>query len=199
LRKDNLLLQFLILAVVVFNLYGYWFNLGLHNTDLPDEDMVMHEGQAMLAGNHKVGIVTSTHYPNGPTYILLPFLKLGISDRESLRWIPTIIAVAAEILLLYAFYKSNLKFLWKVYLITVAAILFYQPGIRNWVGSLHEQSYAFSITITLISMAVMGTRNLWLFGLVGFVSGWIGYDYIPAQTSALFGVAITQTLFNSSR
>ena len=106
---------------------GTWF-LGfrfLHvvGTDRHSETQSVAEAVEMLKGNHSVGIVSYTHYPNGPTYIIYLFLKLGIFDLTLLRLIPlTISALAVGFLFWRTFEWAQTEFM-KMWI--VAAFVFF--------------------------------------------------------------------------
>lgn len=190
------LLKFLAVCVLLFNLHGYWFALGVHPTDPYSEGRRYRAAMKLAQGQHRFGIVAGdqTHYPNGPAYVLVPWIYLGVDDESSLRWIPVIFACVAQALLLYAFYKSRLSWVRKILLMLMTALLFNQPGIRHWVGALHVQSYIISIAVLLMAFALLWPGKLWLFALSGFVAGWIGYDAIPTQAAVVFGA----TFFGAS-
>ncbi|MCB4756393.1 MAG: hypothetical protein LHV69_05060 [Elusimicrobia bacterium] len=158
--------------------------------DFAAEAASVNDADKIFHGMHSFGIVEYTHYPNGSSYILIPFLAMGVPNQWlTLRLIPLItsacaVAIFSFIVLLQA---SNLGM--KIWFIFFTVVLLNQPAFFAWQGALHEFSFFLSITFLLV--AISSHQKLFKHGLVwiiGFFSGWLGYDFLPLQFFAIITI-----------
>ncbi|MDJ0868698.1 MAG: hypothetical protein QNK03_21500 [Myxococcota bacterium] len=112
-------------------------------------------------------------------------LRAGVS-HDRLRVFPTALSALAFGLLLWALLARATRPWHWAWSVGACAVLLVQPGIANWHGALHEHSYAMSLTLVASALGiVLPARWSALWFALGFVSGWVGYDFLPAHAAAV--------------
>ncbi|MCB4756510.1 MAG: hypothetical protein LHV69_05685 [Elusimicrobia bacterium] len=166
---------------------GFLF-LGKVNMDSGSEVQALRDAIAIAGGHHRFGIVSYTHYPNGPAYLLLPFLRYQIIPLFQFRLIPLTVSALAFGFLTWQIYRKTKTWdrrLWGFFALTAFLT---QPGFFAWQGGLHEYSYAVSIALISVALGCFERALRPLYFLTGFIAGWIGYDFLFAQMFALVTV-----------
>jgi hypothetical protein len=155
-------------------------------TDTFSERQAVADARSIFAGQHRVGIVEYCHFPNGPIYMLLVPLALGLDSQATFRLVPLIFsAVCIGVLFLgLALYCRSVIVLPLVLMASVC--LLRQPGVLYWMGGLHEQSYALAICFAGMGVSLIPGRRGFGLAMLGFVAGWIGYDMLPALAFSIF-------------
>lgn len=163
------------------------------STDNYSDKFIFDEMTILLGGRHKFGIVGNSHYPNGPGYILLPFMKMGFTELRPLRWIPFFVAIIGLTFLMVSIVRSRLEQKSKMGLLVLWYLLAFLPGFVYWQGALHEHSYAMTLSLASVAIALWPRPEgaLWLIGCftLGYFASWIGFDFLPVQLTAFFAVA----------
>jgi hypothetical protein len=173
-----------------------FLSMGQIQTDAFSESQALGDAIAISQGQSRFGIVGYCHFPNGPIYALVPLVLMGFPD-ESLRMLPMIFSSLSFAFLFFQAYRMTASLATRIWLVPGAIVFLFQPAFYQWQGALHEHSWALSFT--LLSLAVClgasstGTspdperekRALLALGAVGFLSGWIGYDFLPGQSVAV--------------
>lgn len=154
-------------------------------TDPGSERQAVDDASLILQGQHKFGIVRYAHYPNGPSYLLLLPMRYGLTTDSSLRVVPlTFSALCFGVMALgIVRYFSN-PLLMLVSLLLSASLL-WQPGVVGWMGSLHQHSYALALCFAGFGLALIPGTPRWSLIALGFLNGWIGYDFTFAFVSAI--------------
>lgn len=155
------------------------------------EDLFAKETFDIAAGNHRYGIVWYTHFPSGPHYIFATLLRLGLATENkdgwrvmTIWWSVIALGVFAWVLLNLA--RSTLEWIWFVFFLSAFTL---QPAFYAWQGSLYEYSLHMSLMLVLAAGAISFPRFYPLFGFViGYIGGWLGYDWLPPETMLLFFV-----------
>lgn len=174
----------LLLALLSFGLGVS--NLGVIVTGGPAESQTFREALQLVAGNQRWGIVEYTHYPNGPVYVVSAMMALGISPH-AMRFLPIGVAAMSFGLLFWSLWITARSWSLRVWAALGCLVLALQPGIVLWQGALHEHSYALSLGLATIGLScVLRPSAAWALYAIGFTAGWIGYDFLPAQTGAVF-------------
>lgn len=152
--------------------------LELRGTDEYSERQALGDARSIAKGEHRFGIVQYTHYPNGPSYMLVPSLKWGITDRKSLRMVPVIFSASCLTLLVLGLLLHLRSPTSKVLAVGTIASLLWQPGVVYWMGALHEHSYVLCLCFAGVGVALMPRLPRWILCALAFVNGWMGYDLI---------------------
>lgn len=181
------------------------------STDNYSDQFIFDEMKALLAGQHRYGIVGNTHYPNGPGYVLLPFMAAGVSELRTLRWVPFAFAVAALSFFMFAILKSKLSSRAQWVVLVLWSLLAFLPAFVYWQGALHEHSYAMSLSLASLAIALWPqaphskapalqtsqrqTARGPLFWLtlcfaIGYCAGWMGFDFLPVHLLSFFAVSL---------
>lgn len=164
-------------------------------TDPYSERQAVQDAYLISQGQHSFGIVSYAHYPNGPSYILLPFIRLVSENYEKLRLIPLFLSALA---LGYFFWSCLLCAQSKdmqIWSFVLSLGFLSQPGFYAWQGALHEHSYAMSLTIGLMALASRPKSiSRGFYALFGFVAGWIGYDFVFIHLASF--MAVRWTVYN---
>jgi hypothetical protein len=146
-------------------------------TDGGSETQAINDARSIYSGNHRYGIVNYTHYPNGPSYMLLLPLSIGQSDTRDFRVVPVIFSAICLGVLSFGVmtYASS----WILMLVGAVSCLslLWQPGILFWMGALHEHSYALVLCFAAMGLSLLPNLPKWLLFFLSFISGWIGYDF----------------------
>jgi hypothetical protein len=146
-------------------------------TDEYSESQAFNDALSISRGEHRYGLVNYTHYPNGPSYILVVPMKMGVLNRSTLRTIPVVVSVACLTILILGLlvHLSN----WLPATLAVAGVgsLLWQPGVIEWMGSLHEHAYALALCFAGAGLALLPNVPRLALMLVAFIQGWIGYDF----------------------
>ncbi len=149
------------------------------------ERIVLEEASRMAEGDHRFGIVEYSHYPNGPTYIVAMLRPLDLRVA-TLRLIPVAVMALAVGWLVFVLWPLAATTVSRAWILVGIGELLLQPGVRHWQGALHEHSYVVSLTLVALALSVVVTpRSSWVLAPFGFVLGWIGYDWIPGQLTAV--------------
>lgn len=160
------------------------------DTDSVSENQIYNDMIMLLDGKGAYGIISYSHFPNGSGYILLPFLFLFKLSKTQLRFLPVVLFALSS----FYFFKiisSKLKFRSDYLLIGIFGYTIFQPGIKNWIGSIYSYSYYFSLALVSFALILSGNRyKLSLLGLVGFLLGWLGYDFFFLIFMALLALMI---------
>ncbi len=170
----------------------YFLHTRDFKTDPVSEKIALTDAKDIINDNHRWGIGLTTkykHYPNGPAYALIPFMALGINSEITLRLIPILFSSFSFSFFYFWIIKRFIKLNQKLLLSFVLVLLFFQPGIIYWTKALHEHAYALAL-LPLALMSIEGSKSwFWLFS-ISFINGWVGYDFIPSFTVALFSIAL---------
>jgi len=182
---------FFVLMFLLISILGV---IGKHTTaTMPRWELVsFNTANMILAGDHKYGIVKDppppyrepnyfTHYPNGPTYVLLPFILFGVRDMRLLRIVPLSIAAFVISLFFFYFLKRSRSQINAVFILLAFISILLQPGIIGWMAALQSFSYQMTMVFLIILAGYFIQDVNYIFLLFGFLCGWIGYDFIPAQ------------------
>jgi hypothetical protein len=116
-----------------------------------------------------------THYPPGPEYLAYAAATLlGPEPVSHLRLLPIAIGCAATIFLGISVRR---RFGPTVgWLVMVACAL--TPTVYNGFVGLHSQGYAFAMLLVEISLAIgLGVASI-PFAILGFIQGWLSFDYV---------------------
>ncbi len=163
------------------------------STDNYSDKFIFDEMLALISGRHRYGIVDNSHYPNGPGYILLPFMKMGFTELRQLRWIPFFVSIIGFTFLMLSILRSHLESNGKFGLLVLWYLLAFLPGFVYWQGALHEHSYAMTLSLAAIGVALWPRREgtLWLIACftLGYLASWVGFDFLPVQLTGFFAVA----------
>lgn len=155
-------------------------------TDGVSEQQTLADAKRVHEGNHRYGIAAYTHYPNGPSYMLLPSLALGTETTRDLRAVPVVFAAIC-----FGIFSLGL-------VLHLSSVLFYplsllalyclisQPGVVYWMGALHQQAYGLGLCFAGMGLALISATPNFAFALLGFIAGWMGYDMIPCFVFSLF-------------
>jgi hypothetical protein len=164
--------------------------LGAAETDPVSEQRAWQEAQTMVVqGQHRCGIVEYTHYPNGPTYIIALLRLTGVQRVASARLLPLTLSALSVGFLSWVLLRRSASYELRAWFLLALAVFVYQPGIRDWQGALHEHSYAMSLSFLAIALsASLPPLRSWILFPLGFLCGWTGYDFLPAQLAALFTI-----------
>ncbi len=188
-------------AVFVFLLVAIMGATQVENwsTDNYSDRSIHAEMLSLLEGGSKYGIVGNTHYPSGPGYLLLPIMKMGVTKYETLRWVPYTFSILAVALLLLTLVRLPITDRLKFSALGLLLFPLMLPGFVYWQGALHEHSYAMSLSLLTIALALrpMATfvRQIAVLAFVGFVSGWIGFDFLPVQGLVFSSVYLGHALY----
>jgi hypothetical protein len=171
----------LLLSVCVMSSWLAWnrgfASLELSFTDPVSERQAVDDAKSILNGTHKFGIVSYTHYPNGPSYLLLLPMKYGLSTDRSLRVVPIAFSAICFGLLALGIVMHFSNLIMKIAALLVAAAFLWQPGVVLWMGSLHQHSYALALCFAGLGMGLIPRMPSWAFFGLAFLSGWMGYDF----------------------
>jgi hypothetical protein len=108
-------------------------------------------------------------------------IRAGLSERQ-MRLVPLTLAAVgfgAFVLALFGWADTAGRRAWAVF---AAAVLLMQPAVLFWMGGIHQHSYAYTWVLLLVATSMWATpRTTWVLFPLGFVAGWIGYDWLPGQ------------------
>jgi hypothetical protein len=188
-RRSRSRVAWLLAGVIAF---GAFFvgasNLGRVETGAWSERASFAEAREMAEGRHRYGIVEYTHFPNGPVYVIAGLMRAGV-EVPTMRLLPLSLAALAIGGLAFALLSWTSRWSVRVWILLASAVFVVQPAHASWMGALHEHSYAPSLALFAMATAAWGrgTRS-WLLFPLGFVAGWIGYDWLPGQALAVLAV-----------
>jgi hypothetical protein len=152
------------------------------------ERNTLREARGLVAGQGRFGIFEYTHYPNGPIYAVAVMARLGMQPRQ-MRLFPVAISALALGFLLFALVERSRTSMLRLWALAACGVLAIQPGVLDWQGALHEHSYVVSLGFLAIGLGAWAPARLsWLFFPLGFLAGWAGYDWLPAQGLAVLTV-----------
>jgi hypothetical protein len=135
-----------------------------------------------------------THYPPGPEYFAWFAMKIfGKDNWRLLRLLPITLSVLAGIFFINTFFVlagGGTRGL------ILGLMMLLPPMYTNYMHGLHHQQYAFLMFQTQISLCVLyftreNWRNVWVllaFALLGFIQGWMTFDY--AFLATLFAIPL---------
>lgn len=116
-----------------------------------------------------------THYPPGPEYLLYAAAKLfGLEPVSRLRLLPITVGRAAT---LFFGFAVRQRFGAAVGWIAMAACMITPTFTDGFVG-LHCQGYAFALLLLEIGCAIGTGGTLAAFVPLGFLQGWLTFDYV---------------------
>jgi hypothetical protein len=95
--------------------------------------------------------------------------------------VPLSISALAISLFFFYFLKKSKSQLNVIFILLLFISIILQPGIVNWMAALHEHSYQMSMVFLIILIGYIVQDSKDIFFTLGFLCGWIGYDFIPAQ------------------
>ena len=156
-------------------------------TDSEDGWRSVGVARAVAAGRSRFGLVDYTHHPVGPAYPLVPVLRIGRPDL-----IPFVPGYAGAITTGIAFAALLYIAPWPLWPGVCAAFvaLLWQPGYLNWLHTTWQHSWNFCVVFVLIAVAALRERAaVWLL-LVGYVAGWLGYDFVFVQVATVAAVRL---------
>jgi hypothetical protein len=188
LTVDRRILGVLILLVVLGSAWLGDSRIGTIPTDTMSERNTLREARGLVAGQGRFGIFEYTHYPNGPIYAVAVMARQGMHPRQ-MRLLPVAISALALGFLLFALVERPSAPMLRVWALAACGVLAIQPGILDWQGALHEHSYVVSLSFLAIGLSAWAPPRLgWLLFPLGFLAGWTGYDWLPAQGLAVVTV-----------
>jgi len=164
-----------------------WLGSTLPQFNDVESTQTAHEAMSLAAGFHRFGLLEYTHHPIGRAYLLLPLVYAGLEAHFVA--VPIAIAAVCGGLAVWALLRRAQTWPLRAAVLGLFAALLAQRGYAGWVGNLHQHSYNLSSLLLLVCLSVQVERACWL-GLVGFVSGWIGYDFFFAQTCTVFALRL---------
>lgn len=135
-----------------------------------------------------------THYPPGPEYFAwFAMLIFGKENWRLLRLLPITFSILAGIFLINTFFSlvgGGMKGL------ILGLLLLLPPMYSNYFHGLHHQQYAFTMFQAQICLCVLyftqeRFRKFWVlacFSLLGFVQGWMTFDF--AFLATLFAIPL---------
>jgi len=122
-----------------------------------------------------------THYPPGPEYLLYAATKLlGPDPVSRLRLIPVTVGFAATLFLGFAVRR---RFGTAVGWLIMGAFALAPATSDGFVG-LHYQGYALALLMVEISCVIAERPSLAPFAILGFLQGWLSFDYVFLVTVA---------------
>jgi len=154
---------------------GLWANRGLGNVlyggAYPTEGFVGYPEQ--LEGHVAPGGVY-THYPPGPEYLLYAVAKIfGLDPLSRLRALPLLISLSA---VLYVGLRLRSRFGAGVaWVVMVGCLLL--PIFSNASAQLHYIGYATAFLLIEIGLCLGRNSLVTPFLLLGFIQGWLSFDY----------------------
>jgi hypothetical protein len=143
-----------------------------------ESDTTVQEARDINDGFHRWGLVQYTHHPIGRAYALIPLVRV---EAEPLELFPTAVAVACAGFALWALLHQASGVAMGSYVVLLFLSMLWQPGFVGWIGNLHQQSYNMSSILLIIGVGVSARRATVPFVAIGFVFGWIGYDFVFLQ------------------
>jgi hypothetical protein len=173
---------FLVIAVVVF--------LSSQNplqqiTDGWSELVTIQDAVKMIQGQHRWGVCDDTHYPKGPAYFILPFLPF-VTNLPDLR-IPVRLMAAVSVSAMFTFLLFRARRAVPILIALLSlVVLCSQPGMTRWWGDLHEHSHQMYMVFLVVWFGLWLPRVWTTFSILGFICGWIGYDFVPVQMGTMF-------------
>jgi len=121
-----------------------------------------------------------THYPPGPEYLLYAAAKLfGPEPVSRLRLLPIAIGWAATLFLGFAIRRRFGEL--AGFLVMAACAV--TPSVTDGFIGLHYQGYALAMLMVELGVAIGSGRWLTPFALLGFVQGWLSFDYVFLVTA----------------
>jgi hypothetical protein len=165
-----------------FREQGLWANHGLGNVfyggAYPTMGFIAHpedwEGHLTPSGVY-------THYPPGPEYLLYAAARVfGPKPLSRLRALPLLISCIAT---LYFGLSLRSRFGAGVAWVVMFACLAL-PIFTNASAQLHYIGYAMALFLIEIGLSIRGSRLITPFLLLGFVQGWMSFDYFFLVTLA---------------
>lgn len=171
-------------GILLWIVVSVFYALTILKTTVPTEQkndaesaQTVEEARAILRGCHNNGLLEYTHHPIGRAYLLAPFV-----DRfHRLEWVPITLASSSAAAALLACLLLPTTRSIKLFSLAMFGALLFQPGFNKWLGNLHQHSYNLSSIFALIAVCVSFRNVIWIVATIGFVCGWIGYDFIFAQ------------------
>lgn len=146
-------------------------------TDPVSEQLAVSEAKSISEGKHSYGIVRYTHYPNGPQYMLVPLMKMGIQQPTELRVMPLIFSSICLGILAFCLVSVASSFSLGALAVAGVLALLAQPGVVDWMGSLYGNSYSLALCFAAIGISVTKRPPAAILFLLSFISGWMGYDF----------------------
>ncbi len=161
--------------------------LGSVETGAQAEATTFAEAERMARGDQRFGIVEYTHYPNGPLYLTAAMTAVGL-ERGTMRWLPLLLSSFALGGFAFVLARVSLRRWMLAWVVGGCCILLLQPAYVQWQGAIHEHSYAVTVALLAVVLAtLLPAGRSWPFVALGFVAGWVGYDWLPGQALVLFG------------
>lgn len=116
-----------------------------------------------------------THYPPGPEYLAYVMARLmGPEPVSRLRLLPVILGLAAMLSLGFAVRaRFGATSAW----VTMGACAI-TPCVTDGFIGLHAQGYAAALLMIEIALILRSGRARWPFLLLGFLQGWLSFDYV---------------------
>jgi hypothetical protein len=128
-----------------------------------------------------------THYPPGPEYVAFAAAKLmGPEPVSRLRLVPIAAGWAAMTFLCLAVRR---RFGDAVAWLVMAACAL-TPTVTESFVSLHSQGYACALLMVEIGLALGAGTVLLPFALLGFLQGWMSFDYVFLVTFAPLAIEV---------
>jgi hypothetical protein len=128
-----------------------------------------------------------THYPPGPEYMLFASeALLGPEPLSRLRLVPLALCWAATV-----FFGLSIRRRfgpdvgWLVFAACTVQPLFSDADIH-----LHNVGYAFALLLVELGLCFRETATRWPYLLVGFLQGWLSFDYVFLVVLSPFAIAV---------
>ena len=159
-----------------FQKEGFWKNQGLGNVMFgplfPGSGFVTNDPEDRARMVTPSGVYT--HYPPGPEYILFAEQAvLGLNPVWRLRILPLLFCGGAAI---YFGMSIRRRFGPTVGWLMMLAIAVTVP-MHDANSSIHFMGYALALLLIEIALSVQQQVRRWPFLLLGFVQGWLSFDY----------------------
>lgn len=159
-------------------------------TDKHSNYIALREGRDFAEGRHKYGIMGTTHYPNGPIYLIAAAYKLGVRDPLKFQKIVAVLSSISLGIFAFTLFSISINWVYWIWGFFVAYTLTLQEGFLLWATHLHEHAHNFNILLLIPALYLLPKRQrIWVPGLLGFISGWVGFDFIPAKNMVVFAMA----------
>jgi hypothetical protein len=159
-----------------FREHGLMRDHGLGNVYHPD----MYPGQGFTQGSDDANVSVTpegvyTHYPPGPEYLLYAASSIfGPEPVSRLRLLPI---TAGWIATLFLGFKVRRRFGIAVGWLVMSAFLLAPATYDGFIG-LQTQGYALALLMVEIGCAIGALPSLAPFAIVGFLQGWLSFDYV---------------------
>ena len=163
-----------------------------------NSEITYFKAQDMANGHHQWGMFFDGpdsrvpryefHMPEGPTYVMALWIKLGL-PISAYRIVPIFISLLAHVFFLWTVllrYGTSIKKEWLCLGFFLVAL---QPMIVAWSKAVDDGSYNVSLMVLMISVALIGSPKRWITYLIlGFLLGCQEFYRQPMMIMSLWFV-----------